>query len=311
MAAEITNESIIPVVSIIMVTYNHEQFISEAIEGCLMQKTDFPVELVVADDASSDGTQTIIGQYANNYPGFVKPILRSINIGANPNWLDAVNKCQGRYIAICEGDDYWTDPHKLQKQVDFMDQNSDYSFCFHNVDVLLMDNEVKFAEPFTTLPDNPVTFRDVVTGNFIPTASVIFRNMIDSFPEWFSHVSSGDRALFGLLALRGNGYYIPDKMAVYRKHLAGMSEVPSDSFDVKINNSRRKLILYEGLSKASGRRYSAVLSPIIAGFYWGIMINGFRAGRILTGVKSLIMVFRYDFLLVIRKAGKVLRGVFI
>jgi glycosyltransferase involved in cell wall biosynthesis len=294
-----------------MITYNHERFVTRAIEGVLMQRCNFSYELVIGEDNSTDSTRELCERYFRDHSETINLLPSGGNLGMMPNFIRSLNACQGKYIALCEGDDYWTDPHKLQKQVDFLDQNSGYSFCFHNAEVLIEDKEIKFSEPFTSIPNNPVTFRDVVTGNFIPTASVVFRNNIGFLPEWFRHVSSGDRALFGLLALRGNGYYMPEKMAVYRKHLAGVSEVPSHSFDVKINNSQRKLILYEGLNKISVRRYSAVLSPIIAGFYWGIMINGFRAGRILTGVKGLIMIFRYDFRLILRKIHKVYSRAFI
>lgn len=303
-----------PLVSICCITFNHENFIDQAIKGFLQQITNFEIEIIIHDDASSDNTAEIIQGYANKYPGLIVPIIQTVNQhsqGKKPLLDFVFPLAAGKYIAVCEGDDYWIDPHKLQKQVDFLNQNSGYSFCFHKAEVLIEDQEVKFREPFTTLPDNPVTFRDVVTGNFIPTASIVFRNNIDSFPEWFRHVSSGDRALFGLLALRGNGYYMPDKMAVYRKHLAGVSEELSTSFDVKINNSYRKLILYKGLNETSGKRYSDVLNPIIAGFYWGIMINGFRSGKGFTGLKSLFMVCRYDFRLIIRKMGKIFSRAFI
>ena len=295
-----------PVVSVCMITYNHERYIKQAIEGVLMQRCTFSYELVIGEDNSTDSTRELCEIKFREHPDAIRLLPSGDNLGMMPNFIRSLKACQGKYIALCEGDDYWTDPYKLQKQVDFMEQNSSFSFCFHDSEILIENKEVKFSEPFTSYPSNPVIFRDVVTGNFIPTASVVLRNNIDPFPEWFRFVSSGNRALFGLLALQGNGYFMAEKMAVYRKHLAGVSETPSDSYEVKINNSHRKLILYKGLNKASEKRHSDVLNPIIAGYYWGIMINGFRAGRILTGLRGFLMACWFDPGLMVRKVSKLL-----
>lgn len=120
-----------PKLSVCMITYNHEDFIAKAIEGVLMQKTNFKIELIVADDCSKDNNQNRIRQFALENSEIVKPILRDKNIGANQNWIDAYNHCTGKYIALCEGDDYWTDPNKLQKQVDFLEANPAYVLCSH------------------------------------------------------------------------------------------------------------------------------------------------------------------------------------
>lgn len=120
-----------PLVSVVSITYNHEQFISQMIEGVLMQQTSFPIELILADDCSTDRTREIILGYQKIYPELIKVIMTDINIGAVANERRAIIAAKGKYIAICEGDDYWTDTLKIQKQVDFLEQNYEYSVCFH------------------------------------------------------------------------------------------------------------------------------------------------------------------------------------
>ncbi len=123
-----------PLVSICCITYNHESYIRETIEGFLMQKTKFPIEVLIHDDASTDKTADIIREYENKYPDIIKPIYQFDNKyskGISVSETYNFPRARGKYIAMCEGDDYWTDPSKLQKQVDFMEVNPDCSLCFH------------------------------------------------------------------------------------------------------------------------------------------------------------------------------------
>ena len=121
-------------VSVAMITYNHERFIAQAIESVLMQQTDFAVELVIGEDCSTDGTREIVRAYGERYPERVHPLLHEHNLGlkGHNNFVATLKACRGQYIALLEGDDYWTDPHKLQKQVDFLDGHPEYVGCFHN-----------------------------------------------------------------------------------------------------------------------------------------------------------------------------------
>ncbi len=128
-----------PLLSISCATYNHENFIKDCLDGFVMQKTNFNFEVLIHDDASTDNTANIIREYEQKYPDIIKPIYQTENqyskgkpISATFNWPRA----QSKYIALCEGDDYWTDPNKLQKQVDFLEANPDYMMCFHNAEIL-------------------------------------------------------------------------------------------------------------------------------------------------------------------------------
>ena len=124
-------EEIKTVVSVITITYNHEPFIAKTIEGVLMQQVNFPMEFIIAEDCSSDGTRAICERYWEQYPELIRLITSKSNVGAVANERRAMQTAQGKYIAFCEGDDYWTDPLKLQKQVDFLEKNPEYSVCFH------------------------------------------------------------------------------------------------------------------------------------------------------------------------------------
>ena len=120
-----------PLLSIVTITYNHEPFIAKTIEGVLMQQVKFPIELIIAEDCSTDGTRAICQQYAEQYPDLIRLITSESNVGAVANERRAILAARGKYIAFCEGDDYWTDPLKLQKQVDFLESHPDYSVTFH------------------------------------------------------------------------------------------------------------------------------------------------------------------------------------
>lgn len=116
-------------VSVFMITYNHENYIEHAIEGVLMQKTSFPIELIIGEDCSTDNTRKIVREYEGRYTEIIKAQYPEKNRGMNNNFLTVLQSARGKYIALCEGDDYWTDPLKLQKQVDFLEANPEYSLC--------------------------------------------------------------------------------------------------------------------------------------------------------------------------------------
>ena len=201
-----------------MPTYNHEKFVSIAIEGVLNQKTSFNFELLIHDDASTDHTQHIIKQYAAKFPNIIKPIYQVQNqhsLGI-PNSLILFPLAKCKYIAICEGDDYWTDPYKLQKQVDFLEQNADYNLCFHKVSIL--DGE-EIKEDWITCPPRKsfTTIYDLLEfANYIHTPSVVFRNNIGELPIWYQACPIGDYALYLLVVKNGKIKYFEETMAVYR-----------------------------------------------------------------------------------------------
>lgn len=212
-----------PKVCIKCITYNHEPYIRDALDGFIMQKTDFPFVAIVHDDASSDGTVAIIREYAEKYPDIIKPIYEKENqyskkTGSVTHIMnEACKKTGAQYIAICEGDDYWTDPMKLQKQVDFLESHPEYSMCSTNVNSL--DQNSGKVKRRNISKKNIISFDDLLLrGNQISTLSAVFRaKYIDDYsnlikPKW----PLGDYPLWLYLTLHGPAYIIPDTTSVYR-----------------------------------------------------------------------------------------------
>ena len=210
-----------PLVSVWMITYNHENYIAQALESVLMQKTNFDFEIVIGEDCSTDNTRNILQDFEIKYPKVIHAIYHEKNVGALSNAYEfALPKCRGKYIACLEGDDYWTDPLKLQKQVDIMESNAEYSFCFHNAITYYVDRNAK--EDFNrNLKSKIYKTKDLLSKRwFIPTASLLIRKVMmpEPFPKWFYNVCQGDYALELLLSTKGDFFYINEKMSVYQKN---------------------------------------------------------------------------------------------
>lgn len=226
-------------VNVLMITFNHKKFIREAIEGVLMQKTTFDFELVIGEDCSTDTTRDICLEYRHKYPNKIRLLLPEKNIGMLPNFIATLQSCEGKYIALCEGDDYWTDPYKLQKQVDFLEANPEYSMCFHDAEILNFKGE--FSAYFTStkfLPKEYYTDADFITQNFIPTASVVFRKkLIDINVLLESNIPSADWLIYVMLAQKGKLGYLSEKMSVWRQHIGGvyngLSAIKEKYFKIK------------------------------------------------------------------------------
>ena len=207
-----------PRVSVVMITYGHENFIRQAIEGVLMQNCDFEVELIVANDCSPDNTDYIINDIIQNHPQgkWITYHKHPKNLGMMPNFIFALQQAQGEYIALCEGDDYWTDPFKLQKQVDFLEANPDYVLCFHKVKILKTNGEL-VDDFITKVPENYETQETLARlGNYIHTPSVVYRNIIGVLPYEMMISPIGDYFLYLILAQHGKLKYFEEEMAVYR-----------------------------------------------------------------------------------------------
>lgn len=210
-----------PKVSVVTTTHNQEAYVRQAFDSFIAQQTDFPVELVVADDASTDSTPSIIQEYADRYPHLFRPILRPENLGLNKNLTGALSAARGEYIALCEGDDYWTDPLKLSRQVAFLDRHPKTAVCFHPVRVVWEDGSAEDSIfPSVRLRGN-LSLETLLLVNYIQTNSVMYRRLqrYDDIPadvmplDWYLHVR---HAATGGIAM------LPEIMAVYRRHADGM-----------------------------------------------------------------------------------------
>ena len=205
-----------------MITYNHERYIAQAIESVLMQKTTFPIELVVGEDCSKDGTRALISHYAALRPDIVRPILHERNVGMGANAAAVAAACRGEFIAVLEGDDYWTHPLKLQRQVDWLDAHPDSPLCFHDVD-LLDDNSGNITGR-NCIPKPPelVTIDELLVANRIPTCSVVYRRSAQP-PEHsaLAGLPMQDWPTWILMTRRGPAGYIDESWACYRMHNGG------------------------------------------------------------------------------------------
>lgn len=212
-----------PKVSICCITYNHEKYIRDAIEGFLLQKTTFPIEVIIHDDASTDGTANIVKEYADKYPRLIVPILQSENQwskGVRPSPTYVWPRARGKYIALCEGDDYWTDPLKLQKQMDFLEEHQDCSLCFHAVKFVYANNPEKnyIRRPKRIPKDFKFEMKHIILQNsFIHTSSIMFLGEhIKELPKWLKNAPIGDLPLILLLASKGRMGFINQVMSIYR-----------------------------------------------------------------------------------------------
>lgn len=215
------------IVTIICLAYNQEKYIKQCLDGFVMQKTNFKFEVLINDDASTDGTADIIREYEDRYPNIIKPIYQSENQfskGGRIGIRFLYPNIKGKYVAMCEGDDYWTAPYKLQKQVDFLEHNPDYSICFHPVKVIHDGYDLKdYIYPKKV--NHNFTFHELLKYNFIQTNSVMYRwafkdkDIDKNFPkdmcpsDWYLHL---------LHAKEGKIKILPDIMSVYRRNPNGM-----------------------------------------------------------------------------------------
>lgn len=211
-----------PLVSICCITYNHEKYIRDAIESFLMQETDFPFEIIIHDDASTDRTAEIIREYEKKYPDLIKPIYQTENQyskGVRVSLL-TYKKSKGKYIAFCEGDDYWTDALKLQKQVTFLEENPDYVITYTAVEAF---DENGIIETYVGGALKDLSKEELKRATPINTLTTCFRNIIKELPPEFSIAKIGDLTIWSLLGAYGKGKFIGEiKPSAYRVHDGGV-----------------------------------------------------------------------------------------
>lgn len=207
-----------PMVSIVTIAYNVSKYIDEAIESVLNQKTNYTVELVIGEDCSTDNTRNIVLEYQKKYPSVVRVVLHEKNLGLTPNCVATHNVCRGKYIALLDGDDYWTAEDKLQKQIDFLEQNADYSGCGTQATKIYENGESPHF--FGEKNDTTYVLNDMITHRKFHTSSFVYRKEIwDKTGGIPSNISSNERAIYPMVAIFGKIKYFKESMCVYR--LAG------------------------------------------------------------------------------------------
>jgi len=253
-------------VSVLMLTYNHEKYIAQAIESVLMQQVNFDYELIIGDDCSFDNTQNIIREAQIKYPNIITPILKKQNIGANENYVDIFFRAKGKYIANLEGDDYWTDPYKLQKQVDFLEANPDYVISYTDYSQTVEGSGV-FTERKNLYHKETLGIDDLLEHNYVSTLTCVFRNnLFKEFPKEFYNLKIGDWPLHMLNAKHGKIKYHKGWITgVYRIHDGGIW-----SGQQKITKYIAYAEVYEFFRQILEEKYHPKIKQKIIDYYYSV-----------------------------------------
>jgi glycosyltransferase involved in cell wall biosynthesis len=247
--------------SVMMITYNHERFIAQALESALAQRVNFDYEIVIGEDCSTDRTREILMDFCRRYPKRIVPLLRDKNVGAMRNSEATLAACRGQYLAPLEGDDYWTCDQKLQRQVDFLDTHPGSSICCHRVQ-FLDETGVAETDVFPSLPAGPYTIEDLLKRNFVMTCSAVLRrDLVSGLPPWFREMKLGDWPMFALAARHGTIELMDEVMSVYRIHQGGVWSSMSS-----MNRLRETTRMLKALDKHLDFQYTSTIRRTIGGF---------------------------------------------
>jgi len=253
-------------VSVAMLTYNHEKYIAQAIESVLMQETDFDYEIVIGEDCSTDKTREIVIEYQKKHPDKIQLLLPEKNIGANANYIQTNYACNGEYLAYLEGDDFWIDREKLQKQVSFLDDNTELSMCFtgaRKIDekgALIYDNMV--AERYR----KTLSQKDLLSDYVPPALTVMTRRYPLVFPKCSHRIINLDYFESVMLTEYGDAGYLSDITACSRMHGGGIWSMKSEEF-----YTLHGLELSEALLEHFGWKYKDILLSKVRWYYMNLM----------------------------------------
>ncbi len=252
-------------VSINCITYNHEKYIGQAIESFLSQETNFNYEIIIGDDCSTDNTKKIVEEYVEKYPNKIRLITDVKNVGARNNEIRIHNASRGKYIAICEGDDYWIDNKKLQKQIDYMEKNQECTLCFHNAkkfdDVAQEYCGLMIDSKFKSMEIGEEKFLEL---QFIPTASTVYRKEAkENFPNWYMNAIVGDLPSHLILIDRGYAYYIDEIMSAYRVNninsVMNQWKLKHNSIEKKVEHFKKYIYIFDEFNKYTNYKYDELM----------------------------------------------------
>lgn len=252
-------------VTIRCITYNHEPYIRQCLEGFVMQKTNFRFEAVVHDDASTDGTADIIREYAAKYPDIIKPIYETENQyskrdGSLARIMDEA--CKGKYIALCEGDDYWIDPLKLQKQVNFMETHPGFTMCGSNGLIVWDMGENRPSYFNKIFSSKELLAQDIIGKWAMPTASLLYKKEIKSkYPEWSKEIYSGDQTLMLVALYRGRIFCLRDLTCIHRKSRFNTFSISNNTPALFVYSQHLKL--YKCYNEWTKYKFNYIVEPCI------------------------------------------------
>lgn len=299
-----------PLVSIRTSTYNHGPYIKQCIEGILMQKTNFAFEYIIGEDFSTDETREIVFDYARKYPNIIRVITAEYNVGSKANGRRCINACRGKYMALCEGDDYWTDPLKLQKQVDFLEGHPEYTMCFHAA-ILKWEKKEHPDSLFYNVEGREYSGPEIFKRWIVATASVVFKASV-LHSDIYKKVQQdkrflyGDNPLFLSAAKLGRIYGMKDVMSVYRKHEGGAVFFHNIERELKANindiavyevfGKEYKKIAINKICKRNIYNY-LILNKNAQREYKYLLEEAFRQNRLLSCIYYFYALLRYRNLL--------------
>ena len=287
-----------PLVTVCLITYNQRLYVEHAINSILSQKVNFEWELIIADDFSTDGTQLIIQEYKKKYFDKIKILHREKNIGAAKNWIELINTASAKYIAYLEGDDYWLDDNKLQKQVDFLEERNDCSMCFtNNVNIDSNDNLIKDrVVPNEFAKD--LNHEDILANNyFIGSGSALYRRIAipNPLPLIFEKIVNGDYYIYAIITKSGLAGYLDINSLAYRLHNNGIWTKNSEANKQWAMYNTFK-IAFSNFNETSERAaLKKNLKKILQNMSW-IYLELNNKSRIFFILKSLIFSMRYNIL---------------
>jgi glycosyltransferase involved in cell wall biosynthesis len=273
--------------SVVIITYNHERFVAQAIESVLAQKVNFDYEIVIGEDCSTDSTREIVMDFARRYPERIVPFVRDQNLGGPRNLTATLAGCRGQYVALLEGDDYWTSVDKLQMQVDVLEGHPDRALCCHRVKTL---NETGAAEieVFPPHAAGPYSVEDLLRGNFVMTCSAVMRrDLIGPPPDWYFKIKLGDWPLFAMVARHGKIELMDEVMAAYRVHSGSTwSILPSPT------RLREEVRMLSALDEQLGFQYTNTIRQTITRSYLELAIRARANGNRRETVEHLVSCIR-------------------
>jgi len=275
-----------PLVSVVMMTYNHEAYIAQAIEGVVSQQTRFAMELIIGEDFSTDRTREIVLDFQRRHPGIIRVFLSDKNSGADVNFRRTMLAARGKYVAFCEGDDYWTSCDKIETQVAFLEAHPDRAICCHRVQVIhetALRGPYDPGEVFPARAAGLYAIEDLLKENFIMTCSMVLRReLIGPFPDWFFSFRLGDWPLCALVARHGKIELMHEVMAAYRLHPGGTwSSLPH------VQRLAETMQMLTALDKELEYRYTNIIRRTIAAMYLALALTARSEGRIADTVRYL------------------------
>ena len=297
-----------PKVSVCIFSYNFRNYIGQALESVLCQKTNFDFEIIIGDDFSTDGSQEILSSFQEKHPNVISVIYNEKNMGGTINWIRTINACSGKYIALLDGDDYFTDENKLQKQFDKMELDDNCVLCFHSVEEKYENNSE--LNVTTKFDNKKYHLRDFLSqGWFIRTGSTMFRNSIlpSQPPNWvYKFPYRYDTIIHVFLGMKGYAVYIDEVMSVWRKHKKGMSQ---EFLKDRIANVQTEISLANQLNSFTAHKYEKVVKRYCAKQYSEMLWYLLKTGQWIKNLKLFSQAlmkadFRAFFMKIVNKLRK-------